>query len=71
MGFERLYGEAAFVLAGANVLSCGCVEELVCDRIAKLAGVALQRRIEVDRRARAGDVDAVAARLVERVDGSQ
>ena len=70
-GLDRFDCHAAVVLAGANVLPVGFVEELVRDRVAKLAGVALQWRVEVDRRTRPGDVDAVPARLVERVDGSQ
>ncbi len=41
LGLECLYREAAFVLARADVLPCRCVEELVCDRVAKLAGVGL------------------------------
>jgi hypothetical protein len=49
----------------------GRFEELIVDRRLCLAGVPLKRSIEVERRSGAGNVDAVAARLVERINGAQ
>ena len=69
-GLERFDGEAAVVLAGADLL-LGQLEELVVDRGQPFAGMRLKRRIEVERRPGAGDVETVAARLVERRDGAQ
>ena len=69
-GLERFDGEAAVVLACADLL-LGQLEELVVDRCLSLASVCLKGSIEVERRPGAGDVEAVAARLVERADGAQ
>ena len=69
-GLERFDGEAAVVLARAKLL-LGQLEELVVDRRLALAGMRLKRSVQIECRPGAGDVEAVAARLVERMNGAQ
>ena len=67
---ERFDGETAVVLGGAELL-LGDLEELVVEGRQCFAGMRLKGSIEVERRPGAGNIDAVAARLIERMSGAQ
>ena len=70
-GLEGCCGQAAIVEAGLDGAVADPFESLIVELAAVFAGVRLEGIVETKRRAEAGNVETVAARLVESLGRAQ